>query len=178
MNRLFFAMGALAMSVLLIPGEASAQRGGGRGGGARMGGGGFGGGFGGGGGFRGAGGFGGGQGMIVPRAGMGGARVGFGGGGFQGGAFRLGWMVSPDVLVVLARVSGPVSEIVAIGDTVYVRPAIMAAGIRSMEGAIPITAATTAAIRIMAGIRWMGFGCRADRWRRPRGCGSVHVSGL
>ena len=47
MNRFFFAMGALAMSVLLIPCDAIAQRGGGRGGGARMGGGGFGGGFGG-----------------------------------------------------------------------------------------------------------------------------------
>lgn len=82
MNRLILALGALAASALLIPDDADAQRGGGRGGGgARIGGGGFGGG-----GFRGAGGFGGGQRMMVPRGGVGGARVGIGAGGFRGGA--------------------------------------------------------------------------------------------
>jgi hypothetical protein len=81
MNTTLLALGALAVSALLIPGDAEAQRFGGRGGGgARMGGGGFGGG----GAFRG-GGFGG-QRMFVPRGGMSGARVGMGGGGFPGRA--------------------------------------------------------------------------------------------
>jgi hypothetical protein len=80
-NRILLVIGALAASALLIPGDAAAQRFGGRGGGggARIGGGGFGGGgFGGGGAFRG-GGFGGGQRMFIPRGGMGGPRVGMGG---------------------------------------------------------------------------------------------------
>jgi hypothetical protein len=86
MNKTLLAIGALAASALLIPGDAEAQRFGGRGGGfggARMGGGGFGGGFGGGA-FRG-GGFGGGQRIFIPRGGMGGSRVAVG--GFRGGAF-------------------------------------------------------------------------------------------
>jgi hypothetical protein len=83
MNRLLLALSVFAVSTLLIPDAADAQRGGrGGGGGGRIGGGGFGGG--GGGGFRG-GGFGGGSRMYIPRGGVGGSRVGMGG-GFRGGA--------------------------------------------------------------------------------------------
>jgi len=84
MRKLLLGLGVLLASALLVPGDAFAQRFGGRGGGGgiRMGGGGFGGG-----GFRGGGfggGFGGGSRMFIPRGGMGG--VGIGAGGFRGGA--------------------------------------------------------------------------------------------
>lgn len=73
MNKTLLAIGALVVSAVLIPGDAEAQRFGGRGGGGgiRMGGGGFGGGVA----FRG-GNFGGGPRMFVPRGGMGGFRTG------------------------------------------------------------------------------------------------------
>src|SRR4051794_18697065 len=74
MNKLLLALGVVAVSALLIPDAADAQRGGRGGGGVGGGGGRMSGGFGGGG-FRG-GGFGGGSRMYIPRAGS----------GFRGGA--------------------------------------------------------------------------------------------
>lgn len=98
MNKLLLAMGALAASALLIPGDAEAQRGGRGGGfgggGARIGGGGFGGG----GSFRG-GGFGGGPRMYIPPRAVGGPRIGMGS-GFRGG------VVAPRPVGVPGRVAG------------------------------------------------------------------------
>ncbi|MBQ0822017.1 hypothetical protein KBI52_17635 [Microvirga sp. HBU67558] len=98
MNRILFAIGALAASALLFPADAFAQRFGSHGGGFR--GGGFGGGgLGGSGAFRGGGfgggGFGGSR-MFIPRGGMG----GFGGGAIAGprlgrGDFRVGAIGRP-----------------------------------------------------------------------------------
>src|SRR3954463_3125139 len=75
MNKLLLALGVLAASALLIPGDAEAQRGGRGGGGARVGGGGYRGGS-----------FGGGSRMYIPSRGMSGARVGMGAGGYRGRA--------------------------------------------------------------------------------------------
>lgn len=89
MNRTLLTLSILAVSALLIPDIADAQRGGRGGGGARIGGGGFGGA---GGGFRGGGGsfrggnFGGGSRMYIPPRGAGGSRVGIGGGSYRGQA--------------------------------------------------------------------------------------------